>query len=454
VIRRLLTGLLLAAPLCAQLTFSVVTESVEAPVSAQVQLPPAAVGNTLDTHFRLRNTGHANAPVSAITIGGTGFSLTNLPDLPSMLAQNAYFDFTVRFQPAIVASYSAILKSDLVTVFLMATAVPVAKVYVEENGTRRPLDPLRGLDFGAVERGTQVSRRLVLVNDGPQAVISILAIAGNAFQFAPGTAAAAALDPQKSTFIDLVYAPASAGPQQGELRIDTRRFPLLGTTVEPPLPRPIVMLDFQGAPPASAKQALASVRFDPPPRVSGAGTLRVEFHPSVTVADDPAVLFLTTGSRAIDFSVIETVTDAQFGPTTTIPLQTGTTAGTIVVTAALGDYQETAVVEIPPQPVTIDDVQMTHTTAGVDVQISGFDNTRTLSGASFTFLQSSGAVLPPGAIQQDLSALFRDYFAGSTTGGSFSLKLSFPVTGSAASVDSVRVVMTNAAGQTSWPSPQ
>jgi hypothetical protein len=104
--------------------------------------------------------------------------------------------------------------------------------------------------------------------------------------------------------------------------------------------------------------------------------------------------------------------------------------------------------------VAIDAVQMIHTAAGVEVQVSGFDNTRTLSAASFTFLQNNGAALAPGTIQQDLAAIFKDYFANSTTGGSFQLKLAFPVTGSAAAIDTVRIVMTNAAGQTSWPAAQ
>jgi hypothetical protein len=180
----------------------------------------------------------------------------------------------------------------------------------------------------------------------------------------------------------------------------------------------------------------------------------MEFHPSMPAADDPAIQFLANASRSIDFSVIEGVADAQFGPTIAIPLQTGTTAGTIVVTAELGGDTETATVEIPPQPVAISAVQMTHTPSGVDVQVSGYDNTRSLTAASFTFLQKDGAVLAPGALQEDLTAAFKDYFENSTVGGNFQLHLSFPVTGDPAVIDSVRVVMTNGTGQSWWPAVQ
>jgi hypothetical protein len=380
--------------------------------------------------------------------------VTNLPSLPATLAPNSWLDFTVRFQPAIAASYSAVLKTDGVQVFVLATAVPVARVYVEENGSRRALDTGTGVDFGAVERGAQATRRLVLVNETAQALTATLGIAGSAFQLAPGMPAMEALDPTTAVSVDLIYAPVTAGPQQGELRIDTRRFPLRGSTVEPPLPKPIVTLGFNGAAAASGMQPVASVHFDPAPRTSGTGKLRLEFHPSVAATDDPAIQFLTTASRSIEFSVIEGVADAQFGPTIAIPLQTGTTAGTIVLTAELGGDTETASVEIPPQPVAISAVQMTPKASGVDVQVSGYDNTRSVTAAAFTFLQKDGTVLAPGALQEDLTAAFKDYFATSTVGGNFQLHLSFPVTGDPAVIDSVRVVMTNGTGQSSWPAAQ
>jgi hypothetical protein len=453
-IRRLSFCFLAAAPLWAQLSFSVVSGSAETPIAAQVSLAPVAVGDTLDTLFRVRNAGKTNASVTMLTIGGAALSVTNLPDLPATLAPNAWLDFTVRFQPAIAASYSAVLKTDGVQVFVLATAVPVAKVYAQENGSRRALDTGAALDFGAVERGTQATCRLLLVNETAQAVTATLGIAGSAFQLAPGTPALVALDPAASVAVDVIYAPVTAGPQQGELRIDTRRFPLRGATVEPPLPKPIVTLDFNGAAPASGMQPVASVHFDPAPRTSGAGALRLEFHPSVAATDDPAIQFLTNASRAIDFSVIEGVTDAQFGPTISIPLQTGTTAGTIVVTAQLAGDTETARIEIPPQPVAISAVQMIRAASGVDVQVTGYDNTRSLTAASFTFLRKDGTVLVPGALQQDLTAAFKDYFANSTVGGNFQLHLSFPVTGDPGVIDSVRVVMTNGTGQSSWPAAQ
>lgn len=443
---------LAATPLFAELSFSVVQNSLETPAGTQaVELGSAAPGDTLDTLFRVRNTGNATTALTMLTIAGSGFSLANPPSLPVSLLPGEYRDFTVRFQPAAVASYSALLRADGVSVIVLAKGLAALTLLLQEGGDRRRLNTGTPVDFGAVERGTEAVRHLVLENQTAQTLAATLSVVGDAFRLAAGTAAEAALDPQAAAFVDLVFAPKLAGPQQGMLLVNQRGFTLLGTTVEPPLPKPLITVDLGGQAPASAMQPAVAVHFDPPPRTSGAGKLRMEFHPSVTAPDDEAICLLATGTRTIGFSVIEGEADAQFGAVTAIPFQTGTTAGTIVFTAELGDFAERAALEIPAQPVAIDTVRLTRAAAAVEVEVSGYDNTRTLAQASFTFVRGDGTVIPPGAMQQDVAAAFSNYFASSTLGGVFRMKASFPVTGDASLVDSVKVVLDNSAGQTNWP---
>jgi hypothetical protein len=113
---------------------------------------------------------------------------------------------------------------------------------------------------------------------------------------------------------------------------------------------------------------------------------------------------------------------------------------------------EAASIEIPPQPVVIDAVQMTQSAAGIEIQVRGYDNTRSISQASFTFLQKDGTPVAPGAIQQDLAATFKDYFASSAVGGSFQMKAAFPVSGTAGLIEAARLGITNSVGQTEWTS--
>ena len=89
--------------------------------------------------------------------------------------------------------------------------------------------------------------------------------------------------------------------------------------------------------------------------------------------------------------------------------------------------------------------------SGIEVQVSGFDNTRTISQATFTFVQRDGTTIAPGAIRQDLAVMFKDYFAGAVLGGAFQMKANFPIAGNGALIDGVRITMTNSVGQTSWP---
>jgi hypothetical protein len=440
-----------ALPLSAQLSFSVVLINGERPVNAQVQLDAAAAGDTLDTLFRVRNTSKSPAPLTFLTIAGSGFSLTNLPSLPATLSPGAYADFTVRFRPPSAGSFSALLKTDGESVFVLARAVESLTLYLDVDGYRKQIDSRVAIDFGTVERGSRGVRRLWIANQTSQPLAAPVGVAGTAFQLGAASGLVS-LDPQSSTALDLLFAPTQTGVQQGEFRIDQRRFVLRGSALEPPLPKPLVIVDLKGQPPASGAQPVAAVRFDPAPRTSGTGTLQLELRPSVEAKEDAAVMFLSTGSRTIGFSVIEGEANAQFGAAAAIPFQTGTTAGTLVITARVGDAVETASIEIPPQPVAIDTVQMARSGSGIVVQISGYDNTRSISQASFTFLQKDGTPLPPGAIQQDLAAVFKDYFTNSSLGGSFQMKASFPVTGDGGLIDSVRVVLINSLGQTAWPS--
>ncbi len=82
----------------------------------------------------------------------------------------------------------------------------------------------------------------------------------------------------------------------------------------------------------------------------------------------------------------------------------------------------------------------------LELEITGFDNTRTLNQLAFTFLTSNGDVIQPGAIRVDTTTDFGKYFANSTLGGSFTLKAIFPVAGVITNIGSTQVEVTNSSG--------
>ena len=86
------------------------------------------------------------------------------------------------------------------------------------------------------------------------------------------------------------------------------------------------------------------------------------------------------------------------------------------------------------------------TAGGLEIRITGFDNTRSLGALAFTFYDAAGNPIAPGAIRTDAAADFASYFAGSDLGGVFLLRAVFPVTGDASGVASCEATLTNSAG--------
>ena len=96
--------------------------------------------------------------------------------------------------------------------------------------------------------------------------------------------------------------------------------------------------------------------------------------------------------------------------------------------------------------VGFDSSQAQRTSAGLDLRLDAFDNTRSTSSMTFTFFDQSGTPLPPGAISVDASGPLGQFFASSDLGGVFGLHAFFPVNGNPAQVASVEVKMTNSSG--------
>jgi hypothetical protein len=177
------------------------------------------------------------------------------------------------------------------------------------------------------------------------------------------------------------------------------------------------------------------------------GQVNIDVHPGTANANaDSGILFLPTGGRTATFSITPGDTVAHFGSEDSVAFQTGTTAGDIVFTVKLGDATEQSTLTIPPAIVGLDATRAQRTSGGLDLRITGFDNTRTASKITFTFFDQGGTRLSPGAITVDGSAAFQQFFASSDLGGVFALHAFIPVMGNPAQVAAVEVQITNAAG--------
>jgi hypothetical protein len=254
------------------------------------------------------------------------------------------------------------------------------------------------------------------------------------------------LDPGGSVTLKVDFTPSSVGPQQGALEIDQRSITLTGVGLNLPFPQPVILVSIPS--PASSEQGTLTVSLPSASLASGTGQVQMAFTPASAGANpDSGIVFLLNGSQSVPFSVNVGGTSGQFGTAGSVAFQTGTTAGTIVFTVTLGSFTGTSSLTIPNAPPGIDTTTAQYTSGGLDLEITGFDNTRTASTLTFTFLDATGATLNGGPITVDGTTGFQQFFPTSNDGGMFALHAFFPVTaGNPAQVNAVEIQVTNSAG--------
>jgi hypothetical protein len=147
------------------------------------------------------------------------------------------------------------------------------------------------------------------------------------------------------------------------------------------------------------------------------------------------------------------VIDSCGGTAQSLDFQTGSTAGTITFTVTLGTDSTQASFAIAPASVWIDTILLTTGPGAITLDVTGFDNTRSASQVTFTFLDSGGRVVGGGPVSADVSSDFEQYFQNPSLGGVFKLMAAFPVTGDTSQVNSVEVGFTNAAGTSAASAP-
>jgi hypothetical protein len=447
--RLLVLGLL--APLClaAQMRLFVVEQGEERTTGESYSVGTIPSGDAVDTIFRLRNSGGSSVLLHGLNVAGYRFTFANLPKLPLELAAGASVDFTVRFQPLDPGTYSAYLNINGVryTVILGTAAVGVS-VVLEAGGSSAVLIGGEKIDFGTVAPGSSSIQRLTLVNPGTQQLtIQTLTVTGRAFRGSIGAQPPLQLEPGQTVSFEIVFEPQVAGFEQGTLQVNQRSFTLWGAAQEPVFPKPEIIIEPQTL--KAGQQAKLSIRFASASQSSGSGELSMEFTPSVPgKANDPAVQFLASGGRSVTFSVAATEDTARFAGRPEVEFQTGTTAGTVVFTARLGSFSEQATVIIPPTPIIVDSARSLRSATSIEVEVTGFDTSRSASGLSFTFYDGAGNVVAPGKIHADIETAFCQYFAATDFGGIFTLRAVFPVFGNVLKIVAFEAELANSFGTT------
>jgi len=437
--RLLMLALLSPGFLPAQFNLLLVENGKEVAIPDQLySFGTKAVGGAVSVEFHLRNAG-ADTSLTDLHLTSADFEFIPAPALPQTVAAGTAVDLIVQFSPSQPGPSTAglIANGSQLATF---NGTGLASVAVSLQGGSPLPSPL---DFGSVERGKSAARRIVVTNGTGGSVLVNIDTTSAQFQVKP--AAQFPLDTGAQASLEIDFVPTADGPQQGKLEINQLVYPLTGIGIDPPYPPPQVTFDKASY--TSSQQGKLTVQLAAPSEATGTGQVDIVVNPGDASANtDSGIQFLSTGTRTVTFNVNQGDTVGHFGSDTSATFQTGTTAGNIVFTVKLGFFTNAKAITIAPAAVGFDQSQAQRTSAGLDLRLDAFDNTRSTSSMTFTFFDQDGNTLPPGTISVDASGALGRFFASSDLGGVFSLHAFFPVNGNPAQVASVEVEMTNSAG--------
>jgi hypothetical protein len=433
-------SLLLLATVLPQLTYEADTGAGLQPIGAgPVDFGSVQLGSSVVRHFAAVNQMTVVLTVPAIAVAGGDFALSGVAPSGTVLQPGQSAAFDVRFSPTAAGARNGSLVIGGQTYALAGTGAQLT--YEMDAGAG--LQPIGAgpVDFGSVALGVGLARHFAVANQ-TAVVLTVPAIAVPAGDFALSGAAPGGLpiSPGQTADFYVQFTPTATGARTGSLVIGRTTYALTGTGVEPALPNP--GLKISPSPQAlSAQPGVVTVTLDAPSRTSGSGTLTLVFQPAPGLADDAAIQF-ASGGRTAAF----TVSPGDAGDQFTVPFQTGTTAGALVFTVQLGGVTAQQTITILPATVGTTSVQGVRSATGVQVRVTGFDNTHTAGLLTFTFFDAAGNTVAPGAIRTDATASFATYFQNSGLGGSFLLTAVFPVTGDPSQVGAFQVQIANSVG--------
>jgi hypothetical protein len=450
-------SLLLLATVLPVLTYEVNTGAGLQPLgTGPVDFGSVQIGSSAVLHFVAVNQMTVVLTVPAISVANSDFAVSGVAPSGTVLQPNQSAAFDVLFSPTATGSRSGSLVIGSQTYALTGTGVQ----FTCEVDAGAGLQPLGAgpVDFGSVQLGSSIARHFAVVNQTTVVLMapSITVSAGDFALMSGAPLAGQAVQPGQSADFYVQFTPTATGTRTGSLIIGGSAYALTGTGVAPPPPPPPPSLPNPGLSIVlpqilSDQQGAVTVTLDAASKTSGSGTLTLDFQPGPGLTDDAAVAF-ASGLRTATFTVSPGDTQGHFGnqftapDDTTAPFLTGTTAGALVFTVQLGGVTAQQTIAILPAIVGITLVQGVRSAAGIEVQATGFDNTRTAGPLTFTFFDASGNAIAPGAIGADATATFTSYFQSSALGGVFLLTAVFPVTGDPSQISAFQVQIANSAG--------
>ena len=439
-----------------------------------IKFPDTSLGEHNDIVVRLKNNGTAEGTVSAVAVTGTGYTLSDAPILPAILAPGASALVTITFTPVQAGTAQGRLRIGTDTFELSATALGGQLAYSYGNADA-PIKLTSGgvVVFSPVRVAENSKTQFMVRNNGTrQATITSIGLSDTSgvFQIENPPTLPLNLQPGESAALSLAFAPQAKGVSTANLLIDAQTFTLSGIGNNP---LPLAEFRFTGASGSQQpfRQPAIGVELPSPYSVDIIGTLTLTTATN-GLADDPAVQF-STGARSVQFKINRNTTRAVFpNGANEIQLQTGTVASTIFVTPT---FSTASGIDITPQPAdplqfvispaapAILSVQVTSLSGtSMTISVTGFSTTRSLDKLNFDF-KGTGA-FSGAQISVDISSQSASWYqlpSSQSFGGQFLAVVPFTIRSSDAaitsptdSINSVAVTVTNQTGSSSTVTTQ
>ena len=112
----------------------------------------------------------------------------------------------------------------------------------------------------------------------------------------------------------------------------------------------------------------------------------------------------------------------------------------------------TRIITIPAQAPVITKVAARHTTGGLEVEVTGFSNSRDMVSSTFQFQASAGTSLQTSQVTVQVGQIFGTWYSDATSqpfGSLFTFTQPFTISGNAAGITNVSVTLTNPQGASS-----
>ena len=430
-------------------------------LGSSIAFPATNLGSSATVTITVLNSGGLAGTLQSVTSTGAAYQLANAPSSAAQISPGQQVSFSVSFAPAATGGNQGVLTLNLngiiITVVLSGTGIApsLSASYTLSNGNVQPLSNGSSIAFPSVTVGSTTTAAIAIQNQGTgPGTVTGIAVTGTGFQLTGSPLLPATLPAGQTLVVDIVFAPPNAGSFTGTYAISLPGQSIAGTLAGSTNPPALPSYQFTG--PSGVQQPdqqpSVGLSLSSPYSLPLEGALTLTFASSV-FADDPAIQF-ASGGRTVAFTIPANSTQALFnGIATSIALQTGTTAGAIVITPAFALQNGFIVTPATPAALTMTIAAAapqllsgsitSETLDSFSLVLNGYVTAHSLQQLSVQVTPKSGESFSTTSLAVDLATSAAAWFgsaSSSSFGGAFQITVPFVLSNGSTTDDLVHAL--------------